>query len=295
MAPHHSATQVQRNHSAARSRLTGSGSPAPSSLDGTARARASGSRQRAPLAAARGVGSLASPAAALWCGLPCVETIATSTVALGVTLALPHSPRAYCMEADALRSARPDIVWHRDGKPDKLCLGSRSRPEDWDKFRGHAPRILEAAEVLLRSFPGQSGVEVLFGDVLDYNCALEAAQPQLLGWHQDNMDITRHTFTVVLTLAAEGDGRNEWREIAPGSVALGGIVASMQPGAGDLGVHGLACNNALAHRAFWDTGRRVALVMFCRSAEMEAQLRTRSLESQITMRHWWSKAFETTK
>merc|ERR1711972_7329 len=101
----------------------------------------------------------------------------------------------------------------------------------------------------LRSFTGQE-VEVSFGDVLDYR------DGHMLGWHQDNMDLSRHTFTAVLTLFQEGAGRFEWREIAEDGCSLGAVSESVLPQPGDLAVHGLPCNNALAHRAFWDFGRR---------------------------------------
>ncbi|CAE8638863.1 unnamed protein product [Polarella glacialis] len=109
------------------------------------------------------------------------------------------------------------------------------------------------------------------------------------------MDLGRHTFTVVLTLSSEGDGRFEWRDIAPDGRSLGKVVASARPGPGDLAIHGLTCNNVLAHRAFWDDGRRVALVLFCRSPEMEAALSVKEVQSCISMRHWWTKDFELAK
>merc|ERR1712224_857580 len=113
-----------------------------------------------------------------------------------------------------------------------------------------------------------------FGDVLDYR------DGSLLGWHQDSMDLSRHTFTVVLTLYVEGEGRFEWRRIEGAS--LGDPVSSVRPSPGDLVIHGLTCNNALAHRAFWDQGRRLTLVLFCRSQAMTTLLSDRGLKSEIS-------------
>eukprot|EP00933_Yihiella_yeosuensis_P073514 TRINITY_DN8222_c2_g1_i1.p1 TRINITY_DN8222_c2_g1~~TRINITY_DN8222_c2_g1_i1.p1 ORF type:complete len:317 (-),score=56.35 TRINITY_DN8222_c2_g1_i1:335-1285(-) len=223
-----------------------------------------------------------------WPGLPSASEIAFSTEAIGVSLPLSVSPQDFCSEADALRLGWPESTWQREGKPDKMCLGPRTCAEDWAKYRSACPRILEVAERLLHSLSDQQ-VEVSFGDVLDYR------GQQLLGWHQDNMDLSRHTFTVVLTLAAEGHGCFEWREIAADSKSLAEITASATPSYGDLAIHGLTCNNGRAHRAFWDTGRRVALVLFCRSEEMEKILKESGVESCISMRHWWSKDFETIK
>lgn len=170
-----------------------------------------------------------------------------------------------------------------------MSLGPRRAPEDWSRYKDLCPRIMELAEACLRSFQEQR-VEVSFGDVLDYR------QGGMLGWHQDNMDLSRHTFTAVLTLATQGEGRFEWREIAADGRALGEVVASSQPCAGELAIHGLHCNNSLAHRAFWEEeGRRVALVLFCRSDEMEGMLSAKGVLSQITMRHWWTKDFDLQK
>ncbi|CAK9004451.1 unnamed protein product [Durusdinium trenchii] len=73
------------------------------------------------------------------------------------------------------------------------------------------------------------------------------------------MDLTRHLFTVVLTLASEGSGRCEWRKIAEDGQELQEVVSSTMPALGNLAIHGLTCNNELAHRVFWDEGRRLAL------------------------------------
>ncbi|CAE7652192.1 unnamed protein product, partial [Symbiodinium necroappetens] len=139
--------------------------------------------------------------------LPSAEDIAFSPRPLAIQVDLPQPDHVYIQEADALRYNYPEVTWIRAGKPDKVCLGSRSRQSDWERFRSTCPAILDAAEQLIASFPGQS-VEVTFGDVLDYQ------EGHLLGWHQDNMDLQRHLFTVVLTLSSSGDGRCEWREIA---------------------------------------------------------------------------------
>jgi len=182
-----------------------------------------------------------------------------------------------------MRLQCPEAVWQREGRPNKVSLGSRASARDWDRYRATCPKTLETAELLLASLVDQA-VEVTFGDVLDY-------QPgHALGWHQDSMDTSRHTFTAVLTLSAEGEGRFEWREIAADGQSLGETVASTQPEAGDLAIHGLACNNALAHRVTWAEGRRVTLVLFCRSQAMGAALEAAGLESRITMRHWWRAA-----
>lgn len=224
----------------------------------------------------------------LWPGLPGVEQIATEGTAVGCSVPLPFAPEDYAREADALRREWPKIVWDRAGKPDKIALGSRAKPEDWSRYRNACPGILDTAELLLGSLAGQT-VEVTFGDVLDYR------EDELLGWHQDNMDLSRHTFTAVLTLLAEGDGCFEWREITDNGHRLGDVVASQSPRPGDLAIHGLSCNNALAHRALWAHGRRLALVMFCRSAAMEEVLRSAGLQSRITMRHWWTEDCETAR
>ncbi|CAK9004410.1 unnamed protein product [Durusdinium trenchii] len=102
-----------------------------------------------------------------------------------------------------MRESFPELVWSQSGKPTKVCLGPRGQREDWDRFKSVCPSIVEAVEQLLHSFSDQK-VEVTFGDVLDYGPG------HLLGWHQDSMDLTRHLFTVVLTLASEGSGRCEW-------------------------------------------------------------------------------------
>eukprot|EP00928_Gymnodinium_smaydae_P079197 TRINITY_DN6318_c0_g1_i2.p1 TRINITY_DN6318_c0_g1~~TRINITY_DN6318_c0_g1_i2.p1 ORF type:complete len:302 (+),score=50.86 TRINITY_DN6318_c0_g1_i2:65-970(+) len=266
----------------------------------------SGARRRLGSSGGRSVGNsgsvaeasrlpAASPTAAggtrsCWPGLPSAEMVATARVALSTTVALPHTPAEYCEEADRLRSEFPEIVWQREGKPDKVSLGSRATPEDWAKYQKVCPKILEAAEKLLRSLTDQRA-EVTFGDVLDYSPG------QRLGWHQDNMDLTRHTFTAVLTLSTFGEGRFEWRtiEAAPdggGSPCLGEVTSSSCPGAGNLAIHGLTCNNSLAHRAVWTAGRRVALVLFCRSPEVAAILANRGEESRLTMRYWWSREVE---
>lgn len=217
-----------------------------------------------------------------------MDLIAASRLVVGGKLELPYSSQEYFREADAMQVEWPQSVWHREGKPGKISLGPRSKPEDWAKFQSTCPKTLETAERLLLSLADQA-VHVSFGDILDYRGG------NLLGWHQDNMDVTRHTFTVVLTLAAEGDGRFEWCEILDGGCRLGSVIASSRPAAGDLAIHGITCNNALAHRIFWDTGRRVTLVLFCRSLEMEGFLCVESLQSNLTMRHWWSKEFDIAK
>lgn len=224
----------------------------------------------------------------VWAGLPSAEFVALTPRVFDIAVPLPHDPAEYRLEADALRFEFPQLAWQRPGKPDKICLGSRAQPEEWGQFRDVCPRTLFVAELLLRSLRFHN-IEVMFGDVLDYNKGM-----QILGWHQDNMDLKRHTFTAVLTLSAEGDGRFEWRGIASDGKSLGDTVTSTRPKPGDLTIHGLTCNNSLAHRAFWETGRRVALVLFCRSPEVEDILRQNGIDSCMTMRHWWCKSFETT-
>lgn len=187
-----------------------------------------------------------------------------------------------------MREEWPEIVWQREGKPDKVALGRRVRPEDYERYGKACPKILDTITRVVRAMKDQD-VEVSFGDVLVYRPG------DLLGWHQDSMALTRHTFTAVLTLVSEGQGGFEWRRISDDGMSLGEMVDSSQPRPGDLVFHGLACNNALAHRAFWDTGRRVTLVLFCRSQQMEAVLNAHGLDSNITMKNWWSKEFETTK
>eukprot|EP00438_Fugacium_kawagutii_P002133 Skav218483 [mRNA] locus=scaffold538:1199204:1199770:+ [translate_table: standard] len=188
-----------------------------------------------------------------------------------------------------MRNSFPELVWSRSGKPDKVSLGPRSQQEDWERFRSTCPAIMEAVDQLLQSFADQK-VEVTFGDVLDYRAG------HLLGWHQDNMDLKRHLFTVVLTLASDGDGRCEWRRIAPdGRALLPEVVKSAMPSFGNLAIHGLTCNNELAHRVFWDQGRRLAVVLFCRSAEVETALNQQGTKSCLSMRYWWTKDFETVK
>jgi len=216
------------------------------------------------------------------------EHIGTAREAIHVSVPLPYSPEQYYLEADTMRDEFPELVWQREGKPDKVSLGRRVRPEDWARYATFCPKIMETAMRVIQGMPDQD-VEVSFGDVLDYRPG------HLLGWHQDSMALTRHTFTAVLTLAAEGQGAFEWRKIADDGLSLDETVASAQPRPGDLVFHGLACNNALAHRAFWDSGRRVTLVLFCRSEKMEAVLNANGLDSNITMKNWWSKEFELTK
>ncbi|CAK9036372.1 unnamed protein product, partial [Durusdinium trenchii] len=118
----------------------------------------------------------------------------------------------------------------------EVCLGPRGQREDWDRFKSVCPSIVEAVEQLLHSFSDQK-VEVTFGDVLDYGPG------HLLGWHQDSMDLTRHLFTVVLTLASEGSGRCEWRKIAEDGQELQEVVSSTMPALGNLAIHG-ACTEA---------------------------------------------------
>lgn len=220
-----------------------------------------------------------------WAGLPSARVLATAQGALCTTVDLPYAAVEYTAEAERMRLERSDITWHRPGKPDKICLGRRVHAADWLQFREWCPKILDTAETLIASMPGQD-VEVSFGDVLVYE------GDQLLGWHQDSMDLSRHTFTMVLTLAAEGDGRFEWRRIAEDCRSLEEVTESTRPGQGDLAVHGLNCNNFLAHRAYWDEGHRVALVLFCRSSTMEDLLRSEGIQSHISMRHWWLDEFE---
>ncbi|CAK9004447.1 unnamed protein product [Durusdinium trenchii] len=129
------------------------------------------------------------------------------------------------------------------------------------------------------------------------------------------MDLTRHLFTVVLTLASEGSGRCEWgathfcwprlyvshsvssrwRKIAEDGQELQEVVSSTMPALGNLAIHGLTCNNELAHRVFWDEGRRLALVLFCRSPEIEALLKGKGAQSRLSMRYWWRKEHEKVK
>lgn len=239
-------------------------------------------RRRSASPPHRGSGSTARRR---WGGLPLPELIASAAEVLASQVELPYLPEEYCDEVAALCEHFPELVWQRDGKPDKISLGSRARSEDWGKFRCVCPKIVETAEMLLRSLDGQAA-EVSFGDVLDYRGG------HLLGWHQDNMDVTRHTFTAVLTLFDDGEGRFEWRDIAPDGRSLGHIVASTQPRPGSLAIHGLTCNNALAHRAYWDHGRRITLVLFCRSDALASLLAEKGLRSDITMKHWWTKELE---
>lgn len=217
-----------------------------------------------------------------------VPVLAREPCAIGCRMDLPYSAAEYISEVELMSLERPDITWQRPGKPVKICLGRRTRPVDWVQFRDWCPKILSTAEALISLFVDQN-VEVSFGDVLDYRGS------QLLGWHQDSMDLSRHTFTIVLTLVAEGDGRFEWRRISDDATCLEDVTDSARPSAGDLTIHGLTCNNLLAHRAYWDEGRRVALVLFCRSDALEAFLRSEGIESCISMRHWWSKEFELMK
>lgn len=258
--------------------------------------RHAATRQRARVAAAAGVlrplraaegAPVARQEPRLWPGLPSVERIATAVGPLDIHVDLACSPEEYLREAEAMLYAHPELVWQRatQGKPDKMSLGAygRGKPDNWAQYREVCPRTVDTALKLLRSLPGQDA-EVGFGDVLNYGPGC------LLGWHQDNMDLSRHTFTAVLTLYAEGDGRFEWRHIAEDGSGLEDVAASVRPGPGDLAIHGLSCNNALAHRMFWSSGRRVALVLFCRSEAMEQLLRVRGLASHVTMSKWWSKA-----
>lgn len=247
--------------------------------------RTSGSTGRCAVPAA---GSRRAPPPPPWPTLPSVQDIALAKHVLNISLPLPYSSEEYCQEAEAMRMEWPELVWQRSGKPDKASLGPRTRAEDWVKYENACPKTVATVTQLLMALSDQD-VQVAFGDILDY-------QPgHLLGWHQDSMDLTRHTFTMVLTLAADGDGRFEWREINSDGQSLGETVSSVCPRPGDLAIHGLACNNALAHRVFWDVGRRVTLVLFCRSEPMQAVLSAHELTSNITMRHWWCKDFETTK
>ena len=220
--------------------------------------------------------------------LPSVQEISFSTTPLAVHVELQKSAEVYLQEADAMRFSFPELVWSRNGKPDNVSLGPRNQQEDWQRFRPICPAIMEAVDQLLRSFADQR-VEVTFGDVLDYGPG------HLLGWRQDNMDLKRHLFTVVLTLASDGDGRCEWRRIAHDGKDLEELVASTVPSFGNLAIHGLTCNNELAHRVFWDQGRRVALVLFCRSAEAEAVLNKEGTKSCLSMRYWWTKDYESVK
>ncbi|CAJ1409084.1 unnamed protein product [Effrenium voratum] len=231
---------------------------------GAPRALASkgGAARSAPVPTREGQGP-----AKVW-QMPSVQDIAFTESPLSVQVTLDHGDEDYVGE----------------GKPQKVCLGPYAKPEDWDRFRPVCPAILRATEQVLQSFDHK--VEVTFGDVLDY------APGHLLGWHQDNMDLKRHVFTVVLTLVSCGEGRTEWRRIAPDGRELLEVVSSTRPGNGSLAIHGLCCNNALAHRAFWDEGRRIAVVLFCRSAELEAALQEEGTQSRLSMRHWWTKAKE---
>ena len=142
----------------------------------------SGRKPRQPAACLQEAPKLASK---LW-QLPSAEDIAFSPRPLAIQVELPQPNQIYIQEADAMRFGYPEVTWIRAGKPDKVCLGPRSRQSDWERFRSTCPAILEAAEQLIASFPGQS-VEVTFGDVLDYQ------EGHLLGWHQDNMDLQRQS------------------------------------------------------------------------------------------------------
>lgn len=217
-----------------------------------------------------------------------MDEISFSARPLVAQLELKESDQVYLLEADAMRYSFPELVWSRHGKPDKVSLGPRNQKSDWERFQSTCPAIIEAVEQILHSFVDQR-VEVTFGDILDYRAG------HLLGWHQDNMDLKRHLFTVVLTLASDGDGRCEWRRIAPDGQRLQEVVLSAMPAFGNIAVHGLTCNNELAHRVFWDTGRRLAVVLFCRSAEVDAALNKEGAKSRLSMRYWWSKDFESVK
>ncbi|CAK9036369.1 Hypothetical protein (Fragment), partial [Durusdinium trenchii] len=220
--------------------------------------------------------------------LPSVDEIAFSNRPVVRQIALEKCEGDYIAEGETMRESFPELVWSQSGKPTKVCLGPRGQREDWDRFKSVCPSIVEAVEQLLHSFSDQK-VEVTFGDVLDYGPG------HLLGWHQDSMDLTRHLFTVVLTLASEGSGRCEWRKIAEDGQELQEVVSSTMPALGNLAIHGLTCNNELAHRVFWDEGRRLALVLFCRSPEIEALLKGKGAQSRLSMRYWWRKEHEKVK
>lgn len=217
-----------------------------------------------------------------WPGLPSVEQIALNDGPVGCSVSLPYSSAQYLSELEALRYEVPELVWDRlaQGKPDKVGLGPWTCKGEWARYKTVCPKIVETALMVLRSLAKQD-VNVAYGDVLDYR------DSSLLGWHQDSMDLDRHTFTIVLTLHVEGEGRFEWRQITEDG--LGDIVSSSRPVPGDLMIHGLQCNNLLAHRAFWRQGRRVTLVLFCRSEEMTSFLQTKGMESKLTMSRWWSE------
>ena len=191
--------------------------------------------------------------------LPSAEDIAFSPQPLAIQVDLPHPDRVYVEEADAMRYSFPEVTWSRAGKPDKVCLGPRCKQNDWERFRSACPAILEAAEHLIASFSGQC-VEVTFGDVLDYQ------RGHLLGWHQDNMDLQRHLFTAVLTLASSGDGRCEWRQISSDGSRLEDVVASSMPCFGNLAIHGLSLGCSADFLSFFiqsDNPRRQSFEQVC--------------------------------
>ena len=71
------------------------------------------------------------------------------------------------------------------------------------------PKTALTVDWLLRCFTNQD-VLISHTDLLDYG------PRTMLGWHQDNMvaeKMPAQTFTLVLTLYADGDGRTDWRII----------------------------------------------------------------------------------
>ncbi|CAK9004453.1 unnamed protein product [Durusdinium trenchii] len=152
---------------------------------------------------------------------------------------------------------------------------------------------------------GQYGLDATFVHSLSPKDTAFRAGEKLFGF----------TMQVVLTLASEGSGRCEWgathfcwprlyvshsvssrwRKIAEDGQELQEVVSSTMPALGNLAIHGLTCNNELAHRVFWDEGRRLALVLFCRSPEIEALLKGKGAQSRLSMRYWWRKEHEKVK
>eukprot|EP00397_Hematodinium_sp_SG-2012_P056180 GEMP01069102.1.p1 GENE.GEMP01069102.1~~GEMP01069102.1.p1 ORF type:complete len:141 (+),score=27.24 GEMP01069102.1:295-717(+) len=124
-------------------------------------------------------------------------------------------------------------------------------------------------------------------DLLDYG------PKTLLGWHQDSFSIDRHTFTVVTTIVFRGRGGVDYAPIErkDGVAPVLGSIAMCFPGVvGSVQVHGVAVNNAMAHRGRQVSGRRVCFVLFCRSEAVAALLKPTCAPFIVDMRLWWVPA-----
>eukprot|EP00397_Hematodinium_sp_SG-2012_P059583 GEMP01076568.1.p1 GENE.GEMP01076568.1~~GEMP01076568.1.p1 ORF type:complete len:211 (+),score=45.30 GEMP01076568.1:70-702(+) len=169
---------------------------------------------------------------------------------LQFTLAVPPVE----LEVDHLCVQRSELLFERDGQPKRLSLGNLQ-----STLSLLPPSLAALVKGTMRLLPKDTTVRHI--DLLDYG------PKTLLGWHQDSFSIDRHTFTVVTTIVFRGRGGVDYAPIErkDGVAPVLGSIAMCFPGVvGSVQVHGVAVNNAMAHRGRQVSGRRVCFVLFCR-------------------------------